>query len=83
MLANSVTSVTENTFGNRIRRARLPYEVPHKAHSSNVYRDSLPAEEDSKEGRNRIRIYRLFHIRCSKPQDISECNILYQHTSDS
>jgi hypothetical protein len=71
MLANSVTYLTENALGNPIRLVRLPYTVPHKAHSSNVYRDSLPVEEGSKEGRNRIRIHRMFRIRCAKPQDVS------------
>jgi len=49
----------------------LPYEVPHKAHSSGVYRCSLPVEEGGKEGRNRIRINRMFRIRCAKLQDVN------------
>jgi hypothetical protein len=49
MLANSVTSLTENTLGNPIRRARLTCKVSHKAYSGSVYRYSLPTEEHSKE----------------------------------
>jgi hypothetical protein len=48
MLANSVTSLTENTLGNPIRRDRLPYKLPHKAYSGNVYRYSLPPKNVAK-----------------------------------